>query len=119
MLGSESEATHRGLHKNEEVVLYETHTLGVGPSRTDGGDGSYLSRRPRPTRPSPRPPSRWMPRKLRARGSQRAWEARSRRSRATGSTSGRSRPVHGPEWGWIHLPQAPTHGLRHTSHLAR
>jgi hypothetical protein len=24
---------------NEEVVLYETHTLGVGGSRTDGGDG--------------------------------------------------------------------------------
>ena len=25
---------------NEEVVLYETHTLGDGGSRTDGGDGS-------------------------------------------------------------------------------
>jgi hypothetical protein len=25
---------------NEEVALYETHTLGVGGSRTDGGDGS-------------------------------------------------------------------------------
>ncbi len=25
---------------NEEVVLYETYTFGVGGSRTDGGDGS-------------------------------------------------------------------------------
>src|SRR5215217_592608 len=30
-----------------------------------------------------------------------------------------ARPVHGREWGWIHLPQASRHGRGHTSHLAR
>jgi Spy/CpxP family protein refolding chaperone len=28
-------------------------------------------------------------------------------------------PVHGPKWGRIYVPQDSTHGLRHTSHLAR
>src|SRR5215211_2880000 len=87
---------------------YDVHRA----ARAHGHVRCSLSRGPRPTRPGPRPTSRWMSCKLRA------W-ARSRRSCARRSRSRGTRPVHGPEWGWIYLPQVSTHGLGHTSHLAR
>src|SRR5215212_4313583 len=80
---------------------YDVHRA----ARAHGHVRCSLSRRPRPT-------SRWMSCKLRA------W-ARSRRSCASGSRSRGTRPVHGPEWGWIYLPQDSTHRLGHTSYLAR